>query len=139
MSRLCPSQKHQALPVPASTMHPAVLVGFGGALGSIARWGIGELMPASTDADVPWATIGVNLLGAFLLGAVMASSMQTDTLLFVGTGLLGGFTTMSAFGFETVRLLQADSTTAAAIYVTLNLLAPITAWMGWHLSEAVLA
>ncbi len=97
------------------------------------------MMPASTDADVPWATIGVNLLGAFLLGAVMASSMQTDTLLFVGTGLLGGFTTMSAFGFETVRLLQADSTTAAAIYVTLNLLAPITAWMGWHLSEAVLA
>ena len=139
MSSLSLSQKHEAPSVLARTMHPALLVGFGGALGSIARWGVAEAMPASSDTTVPWATIAVNLLGAFLLGAVMASSLQTDTVLFIGTGLLGGFTTMSAFGLETVRLLQADSTTAAAIYVALNLLAPITAWLGWHLSEALLA
>ena len=103
----------------------------------MARWGVSETMPSS-DTEVPWATILVNLLGAFLLGAVMASTMQTETLLFLGTGLLGGFTTMSAFGLETVRLLQADSTTAAGIYVSLNLLAPLAAWVGWKLSESAL-
>ena len=113
-------------------MHPALLVGIGGAIGSIASWGVSEAMPATSDTTVPWATIAVNLLGAFLLGVVMASSLQTDTILFFGTGLLGGFTTMSTFGLETVRLLQADSTTAASIYVSLQLLAPVTAWMGWH-------
>ena len=95
-------------------------------------------MPAGTD-DVPWATIVVNLLGAFLLGALMAASIQTETLLFLGTGVLGGFTTMSTFGVETVSLLKDDSTAAAAVYVGLNLLAPITAWLGWQLSESLLA
>jgi len=95
-------------------------------------------MPSGTG-EVPWATIAVNLSGAFLLGALMAASLQTETLLLLGTGLLGGFTTMSTFGVETASLLKDDSTTAAAVYVCLNLLAPITAWLGWQLSEAFLA
>jgi len=119
-------------------MHPAALVGLGGAIGSIARWGIAEAMPPGTG-EVPWATIAVNLSGAFLLGALMGASLQTETLLFIGTGLLGGFTTMSTFGVETVSLLKDDNTSAAAVYVGLNLLAPITAWLGWQLSEAFLA
>ena len=119
-------------------MHPAALVGLGGAIGSIARWWVAEAMPPGTG-EVPWATIAVNLSGAFLLGALMAASLQTETLLFIGTGLLGGFTTMSTFGVETVSLLKDDSTSAAAVYVGRNLLAPITAWLGWQLSEAFLA
>jgi len=94
-------------------------------------------MPTATG-EVPWATIAVNLSGAFLLGALMAASLHTETLLFLGTGLLGGFTTMSTFGVETVSLIKDDSTTAAAVYVGLNLLAPITAWLGWQVSEAFL-
>lgn len=140
MSSLCLPQKHEAPPVPASSVHPAALVGLGGALGSVARWGVSVALPASNDAEVPWATVTVNLLGALLLGALMAatstSSMHNDMTLFFGTGLLGGFTTMSAFGFETVRLLQADSTSAAAIYASLNLLAPLMAWLGWSLTQA---
>ena len=95
-------------------------------------------MPPGTGG-VPWATVAVNLSGAFLLGMLMAASLQTETLLFLGTGLLGGFTTMSTFGVETVSLLKDDSTAVAALYVVLNLLAPITAWLGWQLSEAFLA
>ena len=119
-------------------MHPAALVGLGGAIGSIARWGVAEAMPPGTGG-VPWATVAVNLSGAFLLGILMAASLQTEALLFLGTGLLGGFTTMSTFGVETVSLLKDDSTAVAALYVALNLLAPITAWLGWQLSEAFLA
>tara|TARA_B100000287_G_scaffold435426_1_gene503666 strand:+ start:1876 stop:2238 length:363 start_codon:yes stop_codon:yes gene_type:complete len=120
-------------------MHPAVLVGVGGAIGSIARWGVAEILPVGSETQVPWATVAVNLLGAFLLGVLMASSVQTETALLLGTGLLGGFTTMSAFGLEAARLLQAGSNSAAGIYILLNLLAPITAWLGWNLSEAIIA
>ena len=95
-------------------------------------------MPPGTGG-VPWATVAVNLSGAFLLGILMAASLQTETLLFLGTGLLGGFTTMSTFGVETVSLLKDDSIAVATLYVALNLLAPITAWLGWQLSEAFLA
>ncbi|MAH98986.1 MAG: fluoride efflux transporter CrcB [Euryarchaeota archaeon] len=118
-------------------MHPVALVGMGGAIGSIFRWAVAEAMPAGSG-EVPWATIAVNLLGAFLLGILMSASLQTDTLLFFGTGLLGGFTTMSTFGVETVNLLKDDSTMAAGVYLALNLMAPITAWLGWQLSEAFL-
>jgi len=139
MSSLSSSQKYQAPSVLARTMHPAVLVGLGGAIGSVARWGVSEAMPAGEATEVPWATIAVNLFGAFALGAMMAGSLQTETLLFFGTGLLGGFTTMSTFGVETVRLLESDSPTAASIYISFNLLAPLAAWLGWRLSEAMLA
>ena len=119
-------------------MHPAALVGVGGAIGSIARWAVAESMPTESG-EIPWATIAVNLSGAFILGALMAASLQAEALLFLGTGLLGGFTTMSTFGVETIDLLKQDSTAAAAVYVCLNLLAPITAWLGWQMSEAFLA
>ena len=119
-------------------MHPAVLVGVGGAIGSVARWGVSEAMPTDGASEVPWATIVVNLFGAFTLGAMMAATLQTETILLFGTGMLGGFTTMSTFGVETVRLIDSGSSSAASIYIALNLLAPLAAWLGWRLSEAFL-
>ncbi len=120
-------------------MHPAVLVGVGGAIGSVARWGVSEAMPTGGASEVPWATITVNLFGAFVLGALMAGTLQTETLLLFGTGMLGGFTTMSTFGVETMRLIESGNTSTALIYIALNLLAPLAAWLGWRISEAVLA
>ena len=139
MSSLSSSKKYQAPPVLARVMHPAVLVGVGGAIGSVARWGVSEAMPADGTSEVPWATIVVNLFGTFVLGAMIAGALQTETLLLFGTGMLGGFTTMSTFGVETVRLIESGSSSAASIYIALNLLAPLTAWLGWRLSEAFLA
>ena len=97
-----------------------------------------EFLPSGSDTELPWATLIVNLSGAFLLGVIFAMSLQEETVLLMGTGVLGGFTTMSAFGLETARLLDAGNSTAAAIYVGLNLLAPLSAWLGWNLSEAIL-
>ena len=109
------------------------MVGVGGAIGSVARWGVSEAMPSDGASEVPWATIVVNLFGAFVLGAMMAGALQTETLLLFGTGMLGGFTTMSTFGVETVRLIESGRSSAASIYIALNLLAPLTAWLGWRL------
>ena len=139
MSSLSSSKKYQAPPVLARVMHPAVLVGVGGAIGSVARWGVSEAMPTGGASEVPWATITVNLLGAFVLGAMMAGTLQTETLLLFGTGMLGGFTTMSTFGVETVRLIESGNPSTALIYIALNLLAPLAAWLGWRISVAVLA
>ena len=139
MSSLSSSKKHQAPSVLARAMHPAVLVGMGGAIGSVARWGVSEAMPSDGASEVPWATIVVNLFGAFALGAMMAATLQTETILLFGTGMLGGFTTMSAFGVESVRLIESGSSSAASIYIVLNLLSPFAAWLGWRLSEAFLA
>ena len=139
MSSLSSSKKYQALSVLGRVMHPAVLVGVGGAIGSVARWGVSEALPTDGASEVPWATIVVNLFGSFILGSLMAATLQTETLLLLGTGILGGFTTMSTFGVETVRLIESGSPSAASIYIALNLLAPVTAWLGWRLSEAFLA
>ncbi len=124
-------------------MHPAALVGLGGALGSISRWWISELAPLEQDGQMPWATVAVNLLGASMLGVLMAlaatSEVDTGTVLLLGTGLLGGFTTMSTFGFETMRLVQSGSNTIAVAYVLLNMLAPLMAWVGWEAAHAIAA
>ena len=78
-----------------------------------------------------------------MLGVLMAlaatSEVDTGTVLLLGTGLLGGFTTMSTFGFETMRLVQSGSNTIAVAYVLLNMLAPLMAWVGWEAAHAIAA
>ena len=124
-------------------MHPAIIVGLGGAIGSIARWGIYELIPSNPATEIPWSTVSVNLLGAFLLGIIMAISkiynINSDIILFIAMGILGGFTTMSTFGFETFSLIESNKTSSAIIYILLNLLAPIMAWFGWKTTYTFIA
>ena len=85
-----------------------VLVGIGGALGSLARYGAYRLWP-SAPAGWPVATFAVNLLGSFAIGLlymyVAARGVSADNArLFWMTGVLGGFTTYSAFALETALL-----------------------------------
>jgi CrcB protein len=86
-----------------------LLVGVGGALGSMARYGIGLVLPSS--AGFPFATLAVNVIGCFCIGLAMPALARVGPLplelrLFVIVGFLGGFTTFSAFGIETVSLLR---------------------------------
>ena len=83
-----------------------LLVGLGGAIGSILRYLITEIIPSN---QMPYGTITVNLLGSMLLGimfgAIAADAIiSQDNILLFGTGLLGAFTTMSAFAMDTVTL-----------------------------------
>lgn len=86
-------------------------IAVGGVLGSLARWGIEDLLP-HRPGGVPWGTFGVNVVGAFLLGLLMhfvvrvwAPSRYLRP--FLGVGVLGGFTTFSTFAVE-IRGLVAD-------------------------------
>ena len=116
-----------------------MLVALGGALGAVLRFYISESMP---DADFPWATLSVNLVGSLLLGAVTAATL-TNALsepqaLLLGVGLLGAFTTMSTFSVETIALMEAGQWRLAGTYVVVSaVIGPLLAWVGWKGGQAV--
>jgi CrcB protein len=82
-------------------VNPALLVGLGGVFGALARYLLGERADAHSGD-----TLAVNLLGSFLLGALVAAPVGAPLLQFLGTGFCGAFTTFSSFAFETVRLAE---------------------------------
>jgi CrcB protein len=96
-----------------------LLVALGGAVGSVLRYLAGAVWPADAAAGaVPWATLGVNVLGAFTLGALLGAVPAGGTArLLVGTGLCGGFTTFSTFAAEGVALAQGGAGARAGSYV----------------------
>jgi CrcB protein len=94
-------------------------VALGSALGGVARHGIARLWPMVPGAW-PVATMSVNIVGSFaigLLAALTARDSGETARLFWMTGVLGGFTTYSAFALETVTLASAGAAGRAALYV----------------------
>lgn len=100
------------------------LVAFGGAIGAVLRFVSGiAVLRVTGPADFPLAILCVNVLGSFLMGVfVVAAAHKGLTHLgpFVMTGLLGGFTTFSAFSLETVALMERGDFTMAGMYVALS-------------------
>lgn len=100
------------------------LVALGGAIGAACRYLVGVGMYRVTGAsDFPVAILSVNVLGSFLMGVfVVAAAHKGLTHLspFVMTGVLGGFTTFSAFSLETVTLMERGQIAAAGAYVALS-------------------
>jgi fluoride exporter len=80
-----------------------LLVALGGALGSSARYGVTLLL---AGAAFPVWTLTVNLVGSLLIGVTVERVAAGDLRLFLVTGILGGFTTYSAFNQETVQMLR---------------------------------
>lgn len=94
-------------------MNAYLSVALGGAVGAALRHGAGQWVAA------PWGTLSVNILGSFLMGALvgtLATHHETHRLL-LGVGLLGGFTTFSAFSLDAIRLLEAKQFGLFALYV----------------------
>jgi fluoride exporter len=95
-----------------------LVISAGGALGSLARWGVGELLPWS-GAGFPWATFVENVSGGLALGLLMVFLLDVwpprrYLRPFLGVGLLGGYTTFSTYMLDT-RTLLADGHVAAAL------------------------
>lgn len=90
----------------------ALLVGAGGFLGANARYWTG----VGLASGAPWTTLGINVVGSFLLGIVVGATPATSWRLFLGVGVLGGFTTFSAFAVETLALVEARAFGRAGLY-----------------------
>jgi crcB protein len=109
-----------------------VFVGLGGALGAMARYGLGRMMPASA---FPWPTFVANSLGGLLMGLLVGwlslkAAEGGETLrLLLGVGLLGGFTTFSAFSLETVQMIERRDWALAMGYVAGSVVVSVAALM----------
>ena len=101
-----------------------VLAALGGALGALARWAVTVALPSS-PTGWPWATLLVNLTGCLLLGVLLAvlaarAPEASWPRPFLAVGVLGGYTTYSAFAVEVVRLTEAGALLAAGGYVVVS-------------------
>ncbi|OQX20775.1 MAG: chromosome condensation protein CrcB [Desulfobulbaceae bacterium A2] len=89
-----------------------LLIGSGGFLGSICRYGLaGMVQRLSPEAIFPWGTVAVNLLGCLCIGGLAGLAdtrhyFSAESRAFLFIGVLGGFTTFSTFGLETFNLLR---------------------------------
>lgn len=107
----------------SSTLTASVYVLLGGGVGAWLRFIAGRLI---ASASFPFATLAVNVLGCFAMGLLtgwLARQGQDgeNWRLLLGVGMLGGFTTFSAFSLELVQMLQRGATGAAAVYALLSL------------------
>jgi CrcB protein len=112
-----------------------LLIAVAGALGAVARYGLGGLVHKWAGAGFPWGTLIVNLLGCFALGLLMRLSLDNavsdETRLMIGTGFLGAFTTFSTFGYETLRLLETGAFGLAAANAAGSLILGLgCVWLG---------
>ena len=125
------------------------LIAFGGALGSVARFGIGGLVAQRFGETFPWSTLVVNVTGSFVIGFLgalvapegpMKSQSRVFATQFFITGVCGGYTTFSSFSLQTLNLIRDGE----LLYATGNaivsvVLCMIAVWAGWLLGSALTA
>ena len=119
-----------------------LLVGAGGFVGSVMRYLVGVwVQSVSGNSWIPYGTLTVNVVGCFLIGLIVGltetrQSLGEGTRTLVVVGLLGGFTTFSAFGYETIAMVREGHVVAAAANVGLQIALGLTAvWIGFSLSQ----
>lgn len=116
-----------------------LLVAAGGAIGSVLRTLAAFALPAGR---LPWATIAVNVVGSLLIGYLISRFTSSggaglsNAHAFWVVGICGGFTTFSAFSWQTFEQLQKGDWFAATANVVLSLVACVAAtWLGWRLAR----
>jgi len=121
-----------------------LLVGAGGFLGAVLRYVVGVLALRALPPTFPFGTFFVNVSGCFAIGVLGAlfedRAVPLGPRLFWMAGVLGGYTTFSTFGYETVRLLEDGEYRRAAIYTALSVgLVLIAVASGMVLAREVVA
>jgi CrcB protein len=113
----------------------------GGAFGTGARYLLSGFVLEQFGPAFPSGTLAVNILGSFLLGALMFLGVEAGMLpptlrLALTTGVMGGFTTYSTFSFETMRYLQDGAWQIAALNVAITVVTCLVAcFLGWGLAQ----
>jgi len=126
-------------------MQHIVLVALGGALGATARYLLSGVAVRALGPSIPWGIFTANVLGSFLLGLLVgALALRQETgqewRLFLGTGVLGGFTTFSTFAVDTVEMLERKAYAQAATYSLGTLMISIVAvFLGLMIARKVFA
>jgi fluoride exporter len=115
-----------------------LLIAVGGAIGSVARFWVNDLVTSRTAGPFPWGTLLVNVTGSFLIGFLFTLSgpggrwqASTQSRQFFMAGICGGYTTFSAFSLQTLNLaregewFRAGANTAASVVLCF-----VTVWLG---------
>ena len=119
-----------------------LMIGLGGFLGSISRYGIYMVLDKPLLASFPFATLSVNVLGSFLLGIIYGLSLHTSAIhphlrFFLAVGFCGSFTTFSTFALDNMNLLQVSHPFSAIINIVLNVvLCTGAVFLGYYLSRS---
>ncbi|MBU0780211.1 MAG: CrcB protein [Loktanella salsilacus] len=121
----------------------AFTVALGGAIGATLRWLTGMLTLRIMGQGFPWGTVSVNVLGSLLMGVVVVALAEKGGMRaapFLMTGLLGGFTTFSAFSLDAVALMERGQFNLAVAYVGGSVIIGLAALVfGMTLTRMVLA
>ncbi|WP_254601878.1 fluoride efflux transporter CrcB [Sphingomonas bacterium] len=126
---------------------PLILVMLGGAIGAGFRYHVGGIALRNLGPDFPFGTLMVNIVGGFLMG-VLAGTLARPPLmgpnseplrLFLGVGVLGGFTTFSAFSLETVNMINRGEPVTAASYALASVVGSVLALFAGLLMVRALA
>lgn len=134
-------------------MRETIFVAAGGALGALTRYGTGLLAGRALGTGFPWGTLIVNVVGCLIMGAVLhiladlevrgglGAPLRAQIELWhkgVAIGFLGGLTTFSSFGADTIRELQTGSVSTAILNVLANVaLSLVAVWLGLMLAKAL--
>ena len=125
-----------------------LVIGLGGALGSVLRFGIGSFIDANLQRPgqiFPWGTIFVNITGCFIIGFVATISAPDGRVLlspltrsFITIGILGGYTTFSSFSVQTLALAQNGQWGGAAANVLISVVVCLLGvWLGAMLAGSL--
>ena len=126
-----------------------LVIGLGGALGSMLRFGLGSLIDTNvqkTGYIFPWGTIVVNVTGCFVIGFIFTISAAGEGRIILGSltrnfiliGILGGYTTFSSFSLQTLTLAQDGQWWGAAANVLLSVvLCLVGVWLGAMLAGSL--
>ena len=120
-----------------------ILVGLGGAFGSILRFTLGNLLPATMFTSFPLQILIINILGCCAMGFItelmdLLHIYNSNLKNFLTTGLLGGFTTFSSFALNFGQLIEKDLLTTALTYAIISLTSTLTAFfIGLKLAKII--
>jgi CrcB protein len=123
-------------------MNALILVMSGGAIGAAGRYLVGNAARALWGGGWPWGTLTVNIVGGFVMGLVAAlfaaRVINEPTRLLLATGVLGGFTTFSAFSLEVVTMIEAGRSMGALGYALASVAGSVLAlWCGMMVARGI--
>ena len=132
-----------AIFVRAAGMRLLILATVGGGIGAGLRYLVQIAMMRWLGAGFPWWTFAINIVGSFAMGVVVTLVVakfgnSADMRTFLATGILGGFTTFSAFSLDVANLIETKQTAAAAFYVAGSVgLSILALYAGFALAKAL--